>query len=129
MGEQVTFVRAHPQVFVSDVDRSADWYRDVLGFTVDYRYGEPPSYAGVSRDGVVVNLRHVDASPWDAAVRDEEQLLSASIVVSDAGALFLECRDAGADLHDALREQPWGALEFIVRDPDGNLVLFGSATG
>jgi hypothetical protein len=26
-----------------------------------------------------------------------------------------------------LQQQPWSALEFVVRDPDGNLIRFGSA--
>lgn len=126
---EVTFLRAHPQVFVADVTRSASWYQDVLGFTIQYLYGEPPFYAGVERGGVVLNIRHVDASPWaDDAHRDEEQLLTASIVVSDAKALFLQYRDAGADMHSSLKEQPWDSIEFVVRDPDGNLVLFGSPT-
>ena len=27
---------------------------------------------------------------------------------------------------ERLKEKPWRAVEFVVRDPDGNLLLFGS---
>jgi len=30
------------------------------------------------------------------------------------------------DFAQTLRNEPWGARTFIVRDPDGNLILFAS---
>ena len=120
---------AQPQVFVTDVARAVAFYRDVLGFTVAYLYGEPPFYGLVTRDGAGLNLRHVDASPWDAALRAKEDLLSATFVVRNAKALFLEYKERRATFHQAYREQPWGAHDFIVADPDGNLVHFASRVG
>ena len=37
-------------------------------------------------------------------------------------ALFLAA--AGVAFAQPLKHEPWGARDFIVRDPDGNLVLF-----
>jgi hypothetical protein len=39
---------------------------------------------------------------------------------------FLEFQSADVDFHQPLRHEPWGARTFVVRDPDGNLVLFGA---
>ena len=58
---------AQPQVFVADVPRAVAFYRDRLGFAVGYVYGNPPSYALVTRGAAGLNLRHVDASPWRRA--------------------------------------------------------------
>jgi uncharacterized glyoxalase superfamily protein PhnB len=44
-------------------------------------------------------------------------------------ALFLEYRDSGAGFFKMLTEEPWGASTFIVRDPDGNLVMFPAPGG
>jgi catechol 2,3-dioxygenase-like lactoylglutathione lyase family enzyme len=120
---------AQPQVFVSDVPRAVAFYRDLLGFAVAYLYGEPAFYGLVTRDGAGLNLRHVDASPWNAALRAEEDLLSATFVVRNARSLFLEYKERGVPFHQPYREQPWGAHDFIVADPDGNLVHFASAVG
>jgi len=38
--------------------------------------------------------------------------------------LFLEFRSAGVTFIQTLRTEPWGARSFIVKDPDGNLLLF-----
>jgi catechol 2,3-dioxygenase-like lactoylglutathione lyase family enzyme len=41
---------------VQDVLRSVAHYRDVLGFRVEFTYGEPTFYAGVERDAVLIHL-------------------------------------------------------------------------
>ncbi len=38
--------------------------------------------------------------------------------------LFLEFQAAGVTFFQTLKLMPWGARNFIVKDPDGNLVLF-----
>lgn len=76
------------------------------------------------RDGARLNLRHVDAPLIDPSLRAREDYLSASINVDDVKQLYLEFQTAGVDFHQTLRKEPWGATTFIVRDPDGNLLLF-----
>ncbi len=119
-----TLVTAEPQLFTQDMPRALAFYTEKLGFTLAFRYGEPPFYAQVFRDGARLNLRHVDKSPFDAAA---EQLLSGSIALDDAKPLFLEFQAAGVDFAQTLRTEPWGARTFIVRDPDGNFLLFAGA--
>lgn len=124
-----TLLGAHPQLFVTDMDAAVAFYRDRLGFTVDSLYGDPPFYGLVRREGVALNLRHVDAYPLDAARRDAEDLLAVSILVRSAKALFLAYQAAGLAFHQPYRQQPWGAHDFIVADPDENLVHFASRVG
>ena len=117
-------VAAEPQLFVGDVVASSEFYSRKLGFSLAFTYGEPPFYAQVFRDGARLNLRQVDAPVVDPVRRDTEQLLSASITLEDAKPLFVEYQQAGVEFAQALRTEPWGARTFIVRDPDGNLLLF-----
>jgi catechol 2,3-dioxygenase-like lactoylglutathione lyase family enzyme len=117
-------IAAEPQLIVSDIAASCEYYTKKLGFAVAFTYGEPPFYAQVFRDGARLNLRHLDTPGFDPARRDREQLLSASIALDDAKPLFLEYQAAGVALAQPLRSEPWGARTFVVRDPDGNLILF-----
>lgn len=80
-----------------------------------------------------IALRRADL-PWRMPVldpdrRDAEQLLAASIALDDAEPLFREYEAAGVELVQPLRSEPWGARTFIVRDPDGNLILFAGPGG
>jgi uncharacterized glyoxalase superfamily protein PhnB len=38
--------------------------------------------------------------------------------------LFLEFQSTGVAFHQKLKKEPWGAKNFVVKDPDGNLLLF-----
>ena len=118
---------AEPQLFVADLRAACRFYVDKLGFELAFLYGEPPFYGQVFRDGARLNLRQLDAPPIDAGLRAREDLLSATLTLdSDAGigALFHAYQAAAVPFHQALRLEPWGARTFIVKDPDGNLLLF-----
>ncbi|MFL5616312.1 MAG: VOC family protein [Gemmatimonadaceae bacterium] len=123
-----TVVAAEPQLYTRDIAASCAFYSR-LGFTVAFMYGEPPFYAQVFRGGARLNLRHVDEPVVDPFRLEAEQLLSASITLDDAKALFLEYQQGGVEFFQALRTEPWGAETFIVRDLDGNLLLFAGASG
>lgn len=120
-------IGAYPQVFVTDMARAVAFYRDQLGFKVGYLYGEPAFYGQVARDGAALNLRHMDAPVLDPELRDRETLLSANIPVEAVEALHHEFEASGVPFAQPLTRQPWGTLDFIVRDPDGNLLCFASA--
>jgi catechol 2,3-dioxygenase-like lactoylglutathione lyase family enzyme len=119
-----TLVAAEPQLYVRDIAASFEFYSTKLGFSIAFAYGTPPFYAQVFRDGARLNLRHVDAPVVDPVRRDAEQLLAASITLEDAKPLFIEYQHAGVEFVEPLRTETWGARTFIVRDPDGNLLLF-----
>lgn len=119
-----TLLAAEPQLFVRDIAVASEFYSRKLGFSVAFSYGEPPFYGQVCRDGARLNLRRVDETVIDPDRRESEQLLAASVVLDDAQPLFLEYQATGVDFAQPLRSEPWGARTFIVRDPDGNLILF-----
>jgi catechol 2,3-dioxygenase-like lactoylglutathione lyase family enzyme len=124
---KATIVSAEPQLLVTDIKRSCEFFSEKLGFTLVFSYGKPPYYAQVGRDAARLNLRCVERSVIEPAIRDREELLSVSMTVATADEiklLFLEFRSAGVDFHQTLKKQPWGASNFVVKDPDGNLLLF-----
>jgi catechol 2,3-dioxygenase-like lactoylglutathione lyase family enzyme len=126
--KKATLSAAYPQLFVADVAASCAFFVETLGFAVAFTHGEPPFYAQVRRDRARLNLRHVDGPVFAGDVRAREALLAAHIPVDDVAALHAELRAAGAVLHQGLTRQPWGTDDFVVRDPDGNLICFSSPT-
>ena len=87
--EQVT-----PILRVADVTTSIAYYRDRLGFETSFTYGDPPTFAGVRRDGVEVFL-----------CRDEQGNPGTwmSLWVDDVDALHGELRRRGADIRQLPR--------------------------
>lgn len=99
-----------PILMVRDVRRSAEHYRDRLGFAVDFLHGRPAFYGSVSRDGVCIHLRFCHDPTFAAAANLEGQLLLATIGVSNVKALFVEMRERGAEIAQPLTKQAWAAL-------------------
>ena len=121
----LTSVAAH--LFVRSIHASCEFFQTRLGFTVDFVYGDPPFYGQVTRDNARLALRFVEETFFAGDIREREDLLSASITVASAEEikqLFLTYQAAGVPFHQSLIKQPWGAKTFVVRDPDGNLILF-----
>jgi len=128
---KATIVDAEPQLFVADIKKSCEFFREKLGFALVFSYGDPLYYAQVGRDGARLNLRRVErCNPGgviDPLIRVREELLSASMTVATADEiklLFTEFQSAGVPFYQKLKKQPWGAKNFVIQDPDGNLLLF-----
>jgi catechol 2,3-dioxygenase-like lactoylglutathione lyase family enzyme len=115
------------QLYVADVKASCDFFTSKLGFAIDFVYGDPVFYGMVKRDRARLCMRLVCEPVFVGDIRQREHLLSAAITVDTAAEikqLFLEFQSAGVSFHQGLKKEPWGARNFIVLDPDGNLILF-----
>ena len=120
----VKLMEGIPVVTVSDVQRAAEFYRDKLGFAIDFLHGHPPFYASVSRDEARIHLRFVHQPAFVAGLREQEQLLSAFVAVANVKGLFTEYQTRKVPFVHRLKKEPWGQSSFIVRDPDGNWLCF-----
>lgn len=117
------------QLFVADIAAACDFYAGKLGFEIAFTYGKPPFYGQVRRGAARLNLRLVCEPVCVGDFRERESLLSASITLGGAAALktlYDEFPAAGAAFNQTPRQQPWGVRDFVVRDPDGNLLLFAA---
>jgi catechol 2,3-dioxygenase-like lactoylglutathione lyase family enzyme len=110
-----------PVFLVADLERSLAFYRDRLGFDVEFTY--EGIYASVIRDGCRVHLKR--AAPIDRDLRAFEaaEHLDACFGVADAEALANAFASSGAAFSVTLRSMPYGR-EFYVRDPDGYILGF-----
>ena len=119
------------ELFVADITAACSYFTSKLGFEVVFTYGEPPFYGQVRRDKALLNLRMVCEPVFVGDIREREELLAASMTVDSAAEikqLFLQYQAAGVDFFRPLKQEPWGARNFIVRDPDGNLLLFAGTS-
>jgi catechol 2,3-dioxygenase-like lactoylglutathione lyase family enzyme len=124
------FNTAEPELFVADFEVACGFFTEKLGFEIVFTYGEPPFYGQIRRDKALLNLRLICQQVYVDDIREREELLAAAITVGSASQirqLFVEFQAAGVDFFRPLKQEPWGARTFIVRDPDGNLLLFAGA--
>jgi uncharacterized glyoxalase superfamily protein PhnB len=113
-----------PILFVHDVKVCATFFREKLGFEIDFLHGLPPFYGAVSRDGVCLHIRFVHRPFFAQAAAQEGSLILASIEVANVQGLFEEFKARGVEFPQKLKKQAWGGTDFQVRDPDGNVISF-----
>jgi catechol 2,3-dioxygenase-like lactoylglutathione lyase family enzyme len=116
--------RAVPLIFVADVQASAEFFRDRLGFSIDFLHGRPAFYGAVSRDGASVHLKFVHQPVFAIGTHDRDGLIMAFIEVENVEALYAEYGAAGVTFQQKLKKQAWGGRDFIVCDLDGNAICF-----
>jgi catechol 2,3-dioxygenase-like lactoylglutathione lyase family enzyme len=105
---------------VRDLAASVAHYRDVLGFTVTFQYGEPAFYACLCRDEVAIHLRTGTGwTPGNGAI---------AVFVKDVDALHAELIARGAKVLKPPQGYDYGMRDFDVTDPDGNQLTFGMET-
>jgi uncharacterized glyoxalase superfamily protein PhnB len=121
--------RAEPETFrgrelgasltVSDLQKSLQWYRDVMRFTIDRpieRDGKVLAYA-LKAGSVRILINQDDGAKGD---RVKGQGMSFQIVTAqDIDALANGIKSRGGTLVTEPADMPWGARVFRVRDPDG----------
>ncbi len=111
-----------PQFLVDDLDRAIAYYRDKLGFELDFKY--ELFYAAVTRDGIAIHLKCAPKSAAGREHRKHNEHLDAYIAVRGIRCLFSEMETRGAQVFKPLEERPWGCLDFYVEDPDGYILCF-----
>jgi len=113
-------------LIVDDIVKCAEYYRDILGFSFQRIWGEPPCFVMLHRDGVefffssdgrkgLARPNHV-ANPdftWDAYVR-----------CRDVAALLQEFRSKGAEIAREPQVMPYEMKEFEVKDCNGYILCF-----
>jgi catechol 2,3-dioxygenase-like lactoylglutathione lyase family enzyme len=118
-------------VIVTDPDRALGFYRDALGLELrnDVARGEFRwiTVGAASQPGVsIVLTNYLNGSPADldavAALVAKGALNGVHFHSDDLDAAFERVRGADAEIVSEPADQPWGARDFAVRDPSGNLV-------
>jgi len=120
------FYRTEPVLFVHDVRETAEFYRDKLGFHIDFLYGDPPDHAGVSRG----NWTGSGAALQLSRVAPEQLITPAGylyiFVGSDIDALCAAYKAHQVTIRREPESYPWGLREFTIEDNNGHLLRFGT---
>ena len=108
---------AIPVIATADIRSTVDYYINVLGFAEHFIYGDPPVYAAVSRDGVLLYINHDDEMA--ATLKDSRLHPDIFFWVQDVDKLFEEHKRRGARIVEEISDRAWDARQYVVEDPNG----------
>ena len=123
-----SITRAGTILAVADVERSLEFYRDMLGFEVADTYDDPP-YVTLACAGARLSLAEqghpADDRPGVSMTAPADPSRLAAILVLEVGDCLRAHRELAAAGVRFLAEPsspPWGGHRCFAVDPDGNLV-------
>ena len=111
------YVNAVPVIATADVSSTLAYYTAVLGFKEHFIFGDPPVYAGVERDGVLLYIT-LDA-PLAAALAGSNLHPDVFLWVKGVDSVFEEHQRRGAKIIEQIANRPWDARQYVVEDPSG----------
>lgn len=107
------FRKIMPEMPLSNVAAGIAWYRDVLGFSINY---EQHDLGVMDRDNVRLLLT--------ARTPQHTGIGSCYVYIDNADDLYDELLAKGAPIPAPPVSQPWGLREFQVLDLEGNRIAF-----
>ena len=119
----VRFEAAVPQFTVPDVVRTAEYYRDVLGFHIAGYWQTPPGFAIVWRDRVELFFNRADRS--EVRTGRARRAYDAYLRIAVVDALAAELRARGAEILEGPVLRVYEQLELVVADCNGLVLAFG----
>ena len=117
--ERPRMVGAATVFIVNDIAKSIEHYRDALGFTVTFQYGNPTFYACMCRDEVALHLlaaHETKRLPGNGGI---------CVFVKDVDLVHADLVSRGANVITAPQNYDYGMRDFDVVDLDGNQLTFG----
>jgi len=101
---------------VDDLEASLKFYLEVLGFEQDFRFA---TYAGVHLGELCLHLcaHHFWKRPRGGA--------AVSVFADEVDEYCAQIKARGAKIEGEPADQQYGMRDFVVSDPDGNLLTFG----
>ena len=118
--EQELFSHAATVWPVKDMAASLAFYRDQLGFQVNFTWEDPITYAVLKRGEIAIHLTIRDDMP-----ADYKPLAVLYVFVHNVDALWQELSAKEVKVVSPIGDRDYGMRDFDVEDPNGYRIVFG----
>jgi predicted enzyme related to lactoylglutathione lyase len=103
-----------PVFLAEDIAKTCEYYEKVLGFSIGFTYGDPPSFASVYRNNAVIHLNRGAAGEGRRGGGPDGY-----VIVNDVDELHEEMSRHGATIVSEPVTAEYGMREFVVEDCNG----------
>lgn len=120
MGKERKVVRTRHVLAVKDLKIEADYYKDKLGFDLDFT---APGWEFLSFGNFKVMLG--ECADEMSAEATGNHSWYAHVIVENVDEVYEELIERGVKILAKIADKPWGIREFTVVTPDGHRIGFG----
>jgi hypothetical protein len=126
MADSVEFTGLAPQFVVPEVVKTAEYYRDKLGFEILGYFPDPPVFAMVRRGAAEIHFGKSDKGEMQVNESVRHGLgTDAYIFVNGIEALHRELLANGVEIVEGPIKRIYDCVEITVRDCNGFQLVFG----
>ena len=111
-----------PQLVVKDAVKTAEYYKDVLGFRIIDYFHNPPVYAMVERDGFQIHFAQADTETLNTNEKLRKETTDFVIWVPEIDSFFEELTSKNANIVQEIVSRSYGR-EFIIQDCNGYKIM------
>ncbi len=111
------YEKAVPVIATADVLSTVAFYKGILGFTEHFLFGDPPVYAGIERDGVLLYIAQ-DAK-LTSMLKSSDLHPEVFVWVRDIDQVLDEHRLRGVKIVEEISDRAWDARQYVIEDPNG----------
>ncbi len=123
--EKAKITGSAPILLVANVEKSAEYYRDKIGFKINQTYGEPPNFSILSRDGFHLLLSGVaDPKHIVPHYKVVHNMWNVYFWVDNIDLVYAELKSNGAEIDYEIEKKDYGVREFGIQDLDGYDIAF-----
>lgn len=105
---------------VSNLPEAIKFYTESLGFEKEFIYGDPPFYAGVKMNDIIIHLNTAEGNAKRSGMG------SIYIFCDEVDSYYEKIKEAAVQITTELDSYPYGMRDFQIQDPDGNKLGFGT---
>ncbi|MEM7130841.1 MAG: GNAT family N-acetyltransferase [Chloroflexota bacterium] len=116
-----------PVLAVPDVESTANFYRDLLEFTIDFFHGDPPEHGAVSISNWMTEGVRIQLSKADGFDPSRSGIILYIFVGPDIDERYARYQARGVTIHRQIETHPWGMREFSIKDCNGYILRFGTS--
>ncbi len=115
------------QIFVSDLEKAKEWYKEKLGFGIIEEFPEYKcalmEFDGIEFDGIEFDIGEPNPSwgeDWEEYKKEIGRYIGVIFETDDIESLVKELEERGIKFVKLPEEKPWGEIRATFVDLDGN---------
>lgn len=105
---------------VSKLEPAIAFYKEKLGFQLDFQFGEPPSYAGLSLGNAYLHLS--SAYPY----KNNTGHGNFYLIYENVDNLYKKLLNQEVEFFSPIGDRDYGMRDFAIKDLDGNQIGIGA---
>ncbi len=116
-----------PLIVVDEIERSRNFYEQLLGQKVKYDFGQNVQFEGDFSIHLKSHYQSLLGDPNKYPVVRKSHWGELYFETDDLDAIYQSLKNVGVEFIQSIREQPWGQRMMSLYDPDSHIVEIGES--